>query len=311
MSDRSGLSSVSTSSTRVFVGDTVSRVFVVDTVSPPSAGDFTLEETLGWVVELANETIPGSDMVSVTMLVEGRPRTVAFTDVTAPELDDAQYLTGIGPCLDAVRCRQAQRVDSTDDAERWPPFAEAAAAHGILSSLSLPLVARHTAVGALNCYSRRPAAFSDDDERIGSGFAAAATVALVSWDAGHLSEHLGVAMQSWATIEQAKGILIAEQHCDADQAFEMLVRASRQESRKLRDIADQIVKHCWRALETVQMHPPAALTDLTNPDRRRATPRRSRGSGPDPRPAGAKRPRGVQVGLPAQRTAPQGPLRSG
>jgi GAF domain-containing protein len=200
-------------------------------------GDSTLEETLRRVADLANETISGSDMVSVAVLVEGRPRTVAFTDVTAPEIDDAQYHTGIGPCLDAVGCRQGQRVDSTENDERWPPFAEPAAAHGVLSSLSLPLVARHAAIGALNWYSRRAAAFSVDDERIGSGFAAAAAIAVANahapWDARHLSERLGLAMQSRATIEQAKGTLIAEQHCDADRAFEMQVRAAQRENREL------------------------------------------------------------------------------
>jgi hypothetical protein len=195
-------------------------------------GDSTLEETPRRVADLANETISGSDMVSVAMLVEARPRTVAVTDVTAPEIDDAQNHTGIGPCLDALGF---QRVDSTDNDERWLPFVEAAVAHGILSSLSLPLVARHAAIGALNCYSRRPAAFSADDERVGPRLAAFVAVAKAQayWDARDLSERLGPAMQSRATIEQAEGILIAEQHCDADQAFEMLARASQWENRKL------------------------------------------------------------------------------
>jgi GAF domain-containing protein len=71
-----------------------------------------------------------------------------------------------------------------------------------------PLVARHAAIGALNCYSRRPAAFSADDERVGSRVAAAPAVAVANaqayWCARHLSERLGLAMQSRATIEQPR-----------------------------------------------------------------------------------------------------------
>ncbi len=298
-----------------FVGDTVSRVVVSEAVSADCGADTTLEETLGRVAELAKKTISGSDMVSLTLLVEGRPRTVASTDVTAAEIDDVQHRLGIGPCLDAMGCQHRQRVDATDNDQRWPPFAEAAAARGIVSSLSLPLVARHAAIGSLNCYSRRPAAFSAEQEHLASGFAAAAAIAVANgqayWDARHLSERLSLAMQSRATIEQAKGIVIAGQHCDADQAFEMLVRASQRENRKLRDIADQIVKtHCWQAIETIRVHPPAWLTNLTNPDRRPATPSRSPGSAPNSQYA-RPTPRAVQVGLPARRTGPFGPLRSG
>ena len=43
-------------------------------------------------------------------------------------------------------------------------------------------------------------------------------------------------MQSRAAIEQAKGILMAAQRCGPDRAFEILVRASQRENRKLRDI---------------------------------------------------------------------------
>jgi GAF domain-containing protein len=277
-------------------------------------GDSTLEETLRRVAELANETISGSDMVSVALLVEGRPRTVASTDVTAAAIDDAQYHTGIGPAPDVFGRQRVQPVDWTDDDHRWPPLAEAAATYGILDSLSMPLVVRHGAIGALNWYSRRPGAFSADDQHIGSGFAAAAAVAVANsqayWDYHHLSERLGRALQSRATIEQAKGILMAEQHCDADQAFELLVGASHRQNRKLRDIADRVVKHGWRAIETVRDHPSAWLTELTNPDPRPAIASQAHGLAPDRR-SGPRCPGGLLVGLPARRTAPSGPLRSG
>jgi AmiR/NasT family two-component response regulator len=49
-------------------------------------------------------------------------------------------------------------------------------------------------------------------------------------------------MESRAAIEQAKGILMARQHCTADDAFDILRRASQRENRKLRDIADEMVR---------------------------------------------------------------------
>jgi hypothetical protein len=86
---------------------------------------------------LTNETVSGSDLVSVTTLVAGRPRTAEFTDDLASEVDDLQCQLGVGPCLDAVRYQRVIRVDSTESG-RWP-----AAAKGIVSSLSFPLVVDH------------------------------------------------------------------------------------------------------------------------------------------------------------------------
>ena len=65
-----------------------------------------------------------------------------------------------------------------------------------------------------------------------------------------MADNLRIAMASRATIEQAKGILMARGGISADQAFEMLVRASQRENRKLRDVATELV-------DRVQQRPPA------------------------------------------------------
>jgi hypothetical protein len=54
-------------------------------------------------------------------------------------------------------------------------------------------------------------------------------------------EQLKAAMASRATIEQAKGILMARSGVGPDQAFDMLRGASQRENRKLRDVAQGLV----------------------------------------------------------------------
>jgi hypothetical protein len=49
------------------------------------------------------------------------------------------------------------------------------------------------------------------------------------------------ALQSRATIDQAKGILMAREGVDPDTAFEMLRFRSQHENRKLRDLATELV----------------------------------------------------------------------
>ena len=217
----------------------------VEAMSRFFVGDATLGDTLHRVSELACAALSTADMVGITMLVEGRPRTAVFTDEDAAQIDAAQYETGIGPCLDAFRHRQVYRIDDMDKDHQWSPFSEAAAAHGIQSSMSLPLLARHEGVGALNVYSRSRAAFSDDDVHVGLQFATQAAIVLANaqayWDAHQLGQDMAEAMKSRATIEQAKGILMGAQRCSADEAFQILVRASQRENRKLRDMAAEIV----------------------------------------------------------------------
>ena len=47
--------------------------------------------------------------------------------------------------------------------------------------------------------------------------------------------------ESQPVIEQAKGVLMAESRCTADQAFDMLRRASQRQNIRVRDLATQIV----------------------------------------------------------------------
>jgi AmiR/NasT family two-component response regulator len=49
------------------------------------------------------------------------------------------------------------------------------------------------------------------------------------------------AMVSSSVIDQAIGILMAQQRCTAEAAFELLRQASQRRNRKLRDIAAEIV----------------------------------------------------------------------
>src|SRR3954470_20889175 len=153
-------------------------------------GDGTLEETLLRVCQLCTDAVPAAALVGITMVVEGRQRTAVFTDETAPEVDQAQYDTGDGPCLDAFRHVQQFAIESTREEGPWPAFRMAAAAHGIGSTLSLPLVVDKQAVGALNLYARREHGFGPEDSEVGELFASQAAIVLANaqayWDAREL-----------------------------------------------------------------------------------------------------------------------------
>lgn len=197
------------------------------------------------VAELTVEAVTPADFVGITMIIEGRNRTAIFTDETAPQVDQAQYDSGDGPCLEAFAEKTVTSIDSTLEPGPWPEFRRAAAAHGIHSTLSIPLTVDKSAVGALNLYAREERAFNDRDLETATLFASQAAIVLANaqayWDARELSSGLSEAMKNRAVIEQAKGMLMAAKGCDEDSAFKMLVRASQRENVKLRDIARRMV----------------------------------------------------------------------
>ncbi len=206
----------------------------------------SLEATLSQVVTLACQSMAGGDMGGVTLLEREGPVTAAATDDSARRVDLFQYQGHGGPCLDAYRHQTAYRIDDTGDSERWPEFCAQAHAAGVLSTLSLPLVVEGDGLGAINVYSRRTNGFTEADEVTGRAFASLASVALANargyWRVQALAGQLREALSTRGVIEQAKGILMAQQHCSAEEAFEMLRHASQRSQMKLRDVAAELVE---------------------------------------------------------------------
>ncbi|MGH9067403.1 MAG: ANTAR domain-containing protein [Acidimicrobiales bacterium] len=206
----------------------------------------SLEATLTQVLTLACGSLAGGDLGGITLLEREGPNTAVATDELARRVDAGQYnLASGGPCLDAYRRQVINRIDSTADEGRWPEFCALAAEAGILSILSLPLVVEGDGLGAINVYCRHAGGFSLSDEVTGAAFASLASVAMANarmyWRTQRLAGQLEEALSTRGAIEQAKGILMVEQGCSADEAFEMLVRASQRSHAKLHDVAAKLV----------------------------------------------------------------------
>ena len=156
----------------------------------------TVQTTLQRIVDLATGVLEHGDGVSVTIFENGRPTTAASSDAFVVDLDRVQYRAGEGPCLCALQDGTPILVSSTADDERWPADSYAAVSAGVHSSLSLPLVAGDTAVGALNVYSCTVGALKDDnDQTTASMFAEHAAVALANAQAFEAERSLAVALQ--------------------------------------------------------------------------------------------------------------------
>jgi GAF domain-containing protein len=210
--------------------------------------DRSLPEVLSDVVAIAARGIPGAEASSITLLRAEKAYTAAHFGEMALAADELQYAHGYGPCMDAGRGGVLLRIDDMRTETRWPDYvAHVLTATPVLSSLSVPLPYQGSAIGALNNYSTKPAAFASPESlRAGTDVAEVIAVAVANADAHaqlfDQAHNMRVAMESRAVIEQAKGVLMAQRHVDAEQAFEILREASQRYNRKLRDIAAGIVE---------------------------------------------------------------------
>jgi GAF domain-containing protein len=209
--------------------------------------DRTLHEVLADVTRIAAQGTPGAEATSITLLRDDRAFTAAYHGEMALAADELQYRHGYGPCMDAGRGGVPLRVDDMHTEERWPDYvAHVVRTTPVRSSLSIPLPYQGSAIGALNVYSSKPAAFASPESlRAGLEVAEVVAVAVANADAHHQlgeqARNMRLAMESRAVIEQAKGVLMAQRHVDAEQAFEILREASQRYNRKLREIALGIV----------------------------------------------------------------------
>src|SRR5579863_3896201 len=208
-------------------------------------GESDLRAVLGRVAELARQTLPGMAGASVTLVESYRAYTVAFSGQLALDLDETQYQEGFGPCLEVAQSAGTVTVPDMAAETRWPAFARQALAGGVRSSLSVALPLQEAVLGALNIYATEPASFDRDVIELARTFAGYAAVAIANARlyqiTAALAEDMRRAMETRAVIEQAKGILVAQQHCTPEQAFELLTRLSQTTHRKLRDCAADLV----------------------------------------------------------------------
>ena len=171
---------------------------------------------------------------------------MASSDPAALRIDEAQYSSGGGPCLHSMRTGDEVLIADLAAEQRWPEFRTVASDIGMRSSLSLPLRANDGGIeGALNLYARSTHAFGPG-ERVRSRHVAheasrVLTLAIRLARHAEFTEQLQTTLASRSIIDQALGIIMAQNRCDADGAFAILRAASQNRNRKLHAVAAEIV----------------------------------------------------------------------
>ncbi|MEU6405762.1 GAF and ANTAR domain-containing protein [Streptomyces sp. NPDC046985] len=201
----------------------------------------SVDATLKQITNSAADLVEGCDASGILLLDGSQAQTLAPTGDLVVQCDQLQARLCEGPCFDAARRSDEERVfrisDFTQDEPRWPRYAPAARRLGVGSMMGFLLYTEDEDFGALNFYSHEPGAFTDVSEAAGWLLASHAAVALSS---ARTHAQMEQAVATRHQIGEAMGILMAGHHLTEDQAFSVLRRFSQENNVKLREVARQV-----------------------------------------------------------------------
>lgn len=188
----------------------------------------------------------GADGAGVSLGDGDRPLTfVTATDAAIATIEEEQAVRESGPCHRAFRSGTAVVCEDLEADDRFPGYCEVALANGVRAVLGIPMPVGVQRIGALNVYWHAPHVVTDDEVQIAqlladmaSGYILNATRVERSETLAHQLQH---ALDSRVVIEQAKGILAERHHLSPSEAFHRLRQRARSSSRRVHDVATDIV----------------------------------------------------------------------
>lgn len=172
--------------------------------------------------------------------------TVASSSDTARALDEVQYGFGDGPCLQALRTDEEVLVADTRIESRWRDYMAYMRSQSVGSIFSVPLRLEGRAQAALNLYAAEHGLFDAPFQHSARSFAQQASQALrlavrMAAQATAVND-LEAVLASRTEIDLAVGIVMGQNKCGQQEAFEVLRRASNARNLKLRELAAEVVQ---------------------------------------------------------------------
>jgi GAF domain-containing protein len=204
-----------------------------------------VEDFLQRVTALSAAAMPPGTSCVIAVELPDRSPIVAGSDAGSLAVGKIDCTHREGPCMEVRDTGRPVYVpDLARERRRWASAVEALA-HGIRSWLALPIQGPTGVVGTLTLYATRANAYDKVTRRQVRGFAdniaAIITIALKLADQIQLNGDLRSALASRSVIDQALGVIMAENRCDRETAFDILRRASQNRNAKLREVAADLV----------------------------------------------------------------------
>jgi len=192
-------------------------------------------------------TYLGADIeCGITVRQLGRDRRAASSDARVARCDDVELAIGAGPCLTAMDERRTLTTREIWRDDRWVAWRDAAELEGFRSAAAVPASAGAGTEIALNLYSEQADPWGPEQlvraELFAEQIAQVTALCIGIAEQTVINADLTAAMASRSTIDQAIGIIMAQNRCSTDDAFAILRRASSHRNVKLRVVAAAVVQ---------------------------------------------------------------------
>jgi hypothetical protein len=223
----------------------------------------------------------GSGVVGLAVTVHDKGQDIGPSVVAAvgagAEIVDVQLSGAGGPVVDALQHQvPVLSLDLWTD-ERWPDLTfdtavERAPQHRadwqrVHGAVAVPGIFEQDSTVVVSCTLADPASAATVATLIGYEQLVSAALLTTAAENAAAFDDVLTALQSRGAIEQAKGALMGLVGCDADEAWNMLRRASQELNVKLRELAVALLEHISGAPAE---QPDAAVPIAPNAHARRA-----------------------------------------
>jgi GAF domain-containing protein len=195
-------------------------------------GDTMLPTTLLRMGRRAKSIVPDCVGLSLALLDHGLTLTLAATSEAVAGLDAVQYLDG-GPCI--LGAHEGRAIGVTPDEllseDRWQMYAQATAAAGVRSSLTLPILDNAGfVIGTVNLYGATSDAFAGYHDALADALHASAATAVTNADLSFSTRLAAVEvphrLAEQNEVDIALGIIAESQGVDISTARERLRQAA-------------------------------------------------------------------------------------
>lgn len=116
-----------------------------------------------------------------------------------------------------------------------------AKAEGLMSMLSVPMMAKKKAIGVINCYTTTSYKFTKGDIDLLSSVANQAAVAIENTELMVKTKVIQEELETRKKVEKAKGILMRDQGLTEEKAYNLIRKSSMDKRVAMKDIADAII----------------------------------------------------------------------
>lgn len=170
--------------------------------------------------------LPSMGVAVNLMSITGSNGVAASSDDRIRSIDEIQFTTGEGPCMDAFTQGRPVLVSDLHSDGRWPAYATTALSSGTGAVFAFPLQAGTVRFGVMDVFFERAGSMSAEQVTTAQIFAQIATEIMLEGSmttaTGDLESHLSTALDYRTEVYQAQGMVMIDLGLQVDAALALM-----------------------------------------------------------------------------------------